>query len=150
MRRRWSRNPAKSRCDLTLRLPFELDATTTHAGELEDMIVAETDNARQRNAMMRAVSLPGRAAVMRDLAQAAKTWVGLERQAFGIVEGKAGEKPVSSEPATAAELWAELIAEAQEFGYPTPVHPSHQLAAPDAPRVAGVANLRRRGAGSIK
>src|ERR1700719_1248221 len=49
---------------LTMRLLADLDATTSHVGELEDLIVAEEDNAKRRNAMMRAVSLPGRAAVM--------------------------------------------------------------------------------------
>jgi hypothetical protein len=38
--------------------------------------------------MLKAVSLSTRAAVMRDLATAVRTWVGLERQAFSIIVEK--------------------------------------------------------------
>lgn len=75
--------------DLTLRLLDELDASTTRVGELEAMIEEETrgdSNSTRRNSMMRAVSLGGRATVMRDLSTAAKNWIALERQAFNMDE----------------------------------------------------------------
>jgi len=75
--------------DLTLRLLDELDASTTCVGELEAMIEEETrgdSNSTRRNSMMRAVSLGGRATVMRDLSTAAKNWIALERQAFNMDE----------------------------------------------------------------
>jgi hypothetical protein len=122
--------------DLTLRLLSELDATTSRVGELEDMIVANVDDAKKRTAMMRAVSLPGRAGVMRDLAQAARTWVSLERQAFGIVEDKVGEKAVSTEGVRASDLWAELVQEAIELGLPLPVAPDDDASPIEGGRVS--------------
>ena len=82
--------------NLTVRLLDELDATTAHIGEMEAEIVAETrddKNGTRRAAMLRAVSLPGRAGVIRDLSTAAKNWVALERQAFGIDDRAPGDSP---------------------------------------------------------
>jgi hypothetical protein len=61
--------------DLVLRLLDELDAVTTHRGDLEAMIKADTrgDDMRKRAAMMGAVSLPARAQIIKALATAAKT-----------------------------------------------------------------------------
>lgn len=83
--------------DLTVRLLDELGASTAHVGEMEAEIIAETGDDKsgtRRAAMLRAVSLPGRAAVMRDLATAARNWISLERIAFGLVDEVADE-PVS-------------------------------------------------------
>ncbi len=58
------------------RMLDELDVTTSRRGELEDMIVAATDDDEddaRRDAMMRAVSLPGRANTLKTLALALKT-----------------------------------------------------------------------------
>lgn len=91
--RQHRRDIARGR-DLTLRLLDELDATTTNVGELEEMISEETaddQSPKRRDAMMKAVSLPSRAGVIKDLSTAAKAWVALERQAFGLDEDDAGE-----------------------------------------------------------
>ena len=66
--------------NLVMRMLSELDATTAHRGELEEMIKSTISPIRQK-AALNAISLGGRAQVMRDLAIAAKTWVILERQA---------------------------------------------------------------------
>ena len=84
--------------DLTLRLLDELDATTSHVGELEEAIEAETTGdktGQRRAAMMKAVGLPSRAGVIKDLSAAAKNWVALERQAFNLDDGSSDvDKPV--------------------------------------------------------
>lgn len=92
--------------DLTLRLLDELDATTTHVGELEDLIVDETlgdTNSQRRNAMLKAVALPSRAGVIKDLSAAAKNWITLERQAFSLDEN--GDP---NEPATKGDVRSAL------------------------------------------
>lgn len=61
---------------LVARMLDELDVVTTRRGELEDMIVDATDgddDEARRDAMMKAVSLPSRAATMKTLALALKT-----------------------------------------------------------------------------
>lgn len=71
------------------RLLAELDATTSHHAELEEAVLAETmaDKTGQRRAfMMKAISLPTRAGVMRDLATAMTKVVNVERQAYGMVD----------------------------------------------------------------
>ena len=101
---------------LTLRMLDELDSTTSLKGELADLIMSKVD-IKQAKAMMRAVSLGGRAAVMRDLAQAARTWVTLERQAFGIAEDK--RRDVEGDKLnemTMDELRNQILAEARELG----------------------------------
>lgn len=58
------------------RLLDELDAATSRRGELEDMIIAATEDDQddsRRNAMMKAISLPSRANTMKTLALALKT-----------------------------------------------------------------------------
>ena len=101
---------------LTLRMLDELDATTSLRGELSDLIVAKVDVKNQK-AIMRAVSLGGRAAVMRDLAQAARTWVTLERQAFGIADDKRRDTDSDKlNEMTSDELRAQILAEAKELG----------------------------------
>lgn len=99
--RRRSGGPAKGHVelgsDLALRLLDELDAATTHAGELEEMIVEETAgdaNTRRRSAMMKAVSLPVRALTLKTIAQALGALKG--------VEGEKGKKELAAERAQAA------------------------------------------------
>jgi uncharacterized protein YjcR len=77
--------------DLTMRMLSELEATTTHHGELEDMIKSDIAPRRQ-GAMLRAVSLSQRATILKDLAFAAKTWIVGERQAFGIADDRGEDK----------------------------------------------------------
>jgi hypothetical protein len=61
---------------LAYRMLDELNVTTSRRGELEDLIVAATDgddDNAQRNAMMKAVSLPERANTLKTIALALKT-----------------------------------------------------------------------------
>ncbi|WP_267386526.1 hypothetical protein [Sphingomonas sp. GC_Shp_3] len=61
---------------LVARMLDELDATTTHAGQLEEMIEAETTGDRdgnRRNGMLGAISLPSRAKTLKELVTALKT-----------------------------------------------------------------------------
>lgn len=61
---------------LVARMLDELDATTTHAGELEEMIEAETAGDRdgqRRYGMLGAISLAGRAKTLKELVTALKT-----------------------------------------------------------------------------
>lgn len=83
---------------LTLRLLDELDAITTHHGELEDLIEIETasdeDYGRRRDAMLKAIGLPSRAAVLKQLLAATRAWSELERPAAKPVLSKGdGHKP---------------------------------------------------------
>jgi len=80
-------DPLKIGRDLALRLLDELDATTSHIGEIEDLIEDETHedaNTRRRTAMMRAVSLPARSMTLKTIAQALG--------ALKDVEGEKGKK----------------------------------------------------------
>lgn len=73
----------------------ELFQTTTQLDQVEQAILEETanDDSGQRRALMkRAVSLPSRAGVVRDLTAAMKNLQGLERIAFGLTE-KTDETP---------------------------------------------------------
>lgn len=61
---------------LVYRLLDELDATTSHIGEIEQMILDETAgdrDGRRRHTLQQAVNLSTRAGVMKNLALAAKT-----------------------------------------------------------------------------
>jgi len=61
---------------LVARMMDELDATTTHLGELEEMIEELTANdreSRRRDGMLAAISLTGRAKTLKELATAFKT-----------------------------------------------------------------------------
>ncbi len=61
---------------LVARMMDELDATTTHLGELEEMIeeiTAGDRGAARRDGMMAAISLTGRAKTLKELATAFKT-----------------------------------------------------------------------------
>lgn len=62
--------------NLVVRLMDELETATTHLGELETLIEQETageKDPRRRNAMLKAVDLPVRAAALKNLANALKT-----------------------------------------------------------------------------
>ena len=60
--------------NLIFRLLDELDASTSKIGELEMLIEANVEDPRQQAAMLKAVSLAGRANVVKALATAFKTW----------------------------------------------------------------------------
>lgn len=62
--------------DLAVRLLDELDATTTHLGEIEALIedyTADDKDGARRHAMLKAVNLSSRAVVLKNLALVAKT-----------------------------------------------------------------------------
>jgi hypothetical protein len=58
---------------LTGRMIDELEAVTSHAGELEDMICREEGDPRRRQALLRALSLSERSKTLKDLATTMKT-----------------------------------------------------------------------------
>lgn len=80
------------------RMLDELDAVTSYQGELEEVIVeatAEDDSDARRDAMMKAVSLPARSQIAKNLASALKTI----NEAASPQQGK---KAAAQERATAA------------------------------------------------
>jgi hypothetical protein len=122
---------------LTMRMLSELDAVTSNVGELKQEITASKD-AKRHNAMLKAVGLSNRAATMRDLATAARTWVGLERQAFSIIEDKEPPPAPLPEPRTLEELRQTLLAQMEEFGLSP-----FDLTEPIGSKNSGVSNRRR-------
>lgn len=82
--------------DLVRRMLDELDATTSHLDELEELIEAETagdKDGRRRAGMLKAISLPTRAATLKTLLTAQAE---LERADAG---GKKGKKEQAVEKA---------------------------------------------------
>jgi hypothetical protein len=71
--------------------------------------IEDDGDARRRGAMLRAVGLPSRAAVLQSLASTMKTLVQLERQAFGM-----GDAPFPEETAGEPERSADDISLAIE------------------------------------
>lgn len=84
--------------NLVFRLLDELDATTTHRTELEEMIEAHEEDPRRRAAMLKAVSLPGRADVVKALATAFKTW-----NESRAPDGKKAQKQATAEKAASGQ-----------------------------------------------
>lgn len=113
--------------DITQRLMHELDVTTTKTGELSAML-ASKKKAEQRQGAERAISLPGRAAVMRDLAQAARLWINLERQAFRISDDRSREMPSAINEMTEEQLRASILEDLVILG----IEPPKMIAAPKA------------------
>jgi hypothetical protein len=122
---------------LTMRMLNELDVTTTHRGELEDMIKS-TIAPRRQGAALAAISLPQRATVMRDLATAARLWVTLERQAFSIADDreKDNKDRQKLDEMTAEQLRAEIKEDAKKIGL-------------DLTELGGVANKATNGSGKV-
>ena len=60
--------------NLIFRLLDELNATTSHIAELEEMIEVHEEDPRRKAAMLKAISIGGRANVVKALATAFKTW----------------------------------------------------------------------------
>lgn len=84
------------------RLMAELETSTEHNEAIEAEIWAATEadtNGQRRNSMMKAVSLPSRAATLRELSQTLKNLIPLERQAFNL-DASAG----NDDPATKGDL----------------------------------------------
>ena len=83
--------------DIVGRLMDELSSVTSNYGEIEELILAETEsdeNDKRRDAMLKAVSLSSRAGVARNLATAFKTL-----QETGAGGGKKGKKEQRQEAA---------------------------------------------------
>lgn len=94
-----------------------LDAASNRE-ELEESIEAECKgdiDSRRRNAMLRAVALGAHASIASSLANATKTWVGLERQAFGL-DDQGGNEPPQSQDQVEDEL-AALVGKARNGGH---------------------------------
>jgi hypothetical protein len=121
--------------DLAIRMLSELKATTTHVGELEAML---DDDKTKRAGMYRAISVPTRITALRDFATACRTLVGLERQAFSIVEDKEPPPAPLPEPRTLEELRQTLLAQMEEFGLSP-----FDLTEPIGSKNSGVSNRTR-------
>ena len=87
--------------NLIFRLLDELDASTSKIGELEMLIEAKVEDPRQQAAMLRAVSLGGRANVIKALATAFKTW-----NEAKAPEGKKAQRQANAEKVAAAGKFA--------------------------------------------
>lgn len=86
-------------------LMAELERGCDRIEEIEAAIDDETSedaNSNRRNAMLKAVSLPTRAATLRELSQALKNLIPLERQAFSLDDSG------SDEPATKSDVRSAL------------------------------------------
>lgn len=93
--------------DLTGRLLDELDAVTAHLGEIQDLIEIETigdKDSRRREAMLKAVSLPARAGVLKTLVAAMRAWAELESKGAPPKKGEAAAVPESP-----ADAWDALL-----------------------------------------
>lgn len=94
------RRDIKAGRELCTLLIGELYQATTHLDQIDQAIVEETaeDTSNQRRAMMRrAVALPSRAGVIRDLTGAMKNLQALERIAFALDEKDDGIPEYESE-----------------------------------------------------
>lgn len=80
--------------NLILRLLDELDATTANADTIRQLIEIHVEDPRAQAAMQKAVSLPGRAGVVKTLATAFKTW---GEAAAAAPEGKKAQRQAAAE-----------------------------------------------------
>ncbi|MBX9914077.1 MAG: hypothetical protein K2Y25_09270 [Pseudomonadaceae bacterium] len=91
---RTHRKDIRSAADLVGLMLQQLTEAVIDRESIENTIEAETaddETGHRRAKMMRAVSLGGHAAIMRDLSTAAKNLVSLERQAYNLDETSAEE-----------------------------------------------------------
>lgn len=106
------RSDIKTARDLVTVLMKELAEANDHLGEIEDAIVDETAtdiNGTRRSAMLRAVALPSRSTIIKNLSGALKDLIALERQAFGLdIDG-----PDSKDASDAAQLLMDGLARAR-------------------------------------
>lgn len=80
--------------NLILRLMDELDASTSNAETIEELINIHIEDTRAKAAMMKAVSLSGRAGVIKALATALKT---LSEAKTAAPEGKKAQRQAAAE-----------------------------------------------------
>lgn len=83
--------------NLIFRLLDELDATTTHAGRLAELIEIHEKDPRSKAAMLKAIELKGRAEVIKALATAFKTW-----NESKAPEGKKAQRQAAAEAVAAS------------------------------------------------
>lgn len=86
------------------KLMAELERGTDDTDAIEEAIVeatADDQNSNRRNAMLKAVSLPSRAGTLRELSQALKNLIPLERQAFNLDDGGGDEPATKTDVRTA-------------------------------------------------
>ena len=91
--------------NLIFRLLDELDATTSHVGDIEDMIIDDTAkdrDERRQAAMLKAVSLPVRAGTIKSLATAFRTLTDATTPS-----GKKEQAEEASKTAGAGTIWGE-------------------------------------------
>ena len=92
---RQHRNDISNHRGMASLLLAELQQTTRSREEIEDDIIEETSedqNEKRRARMLAAVSLPARAAVLRDLSTSLTKIVQLERQAFNLGDDDGDKK----------------------------------------------------------
>lgn len=100
---------------LTLRMLDELDATTAHMGELQKLITDSIAPARQEG-LRRAIGLAQRAVTLKELANSARIWVALERQAFNIVDESKNPEVKDLENKSSEDLRKEILDDAKRMG----------------------------------
>lgn len=96
---------------LALRMMSELDATTSRVGELDEMITAATESdtdGRRRTALQRAVDLPARSVILKNLAAAIKTLVDAKEPTAGA--GKKEQAAAAAETAGQGSGWGDDLA----------------------------------------
>lgn len=94
------RHDIKKGRELVSLLSSQLEVAAGNRETIESDIYEDTKgdkkiDSKRRNAMMKAVSLPAHAGVLRDLSTALKNLIPLERQAFNIDDQGAGDEPDS-------------------------------------------------------
>lgn len=94
------REPVEHAREIAGRMLDELDAVTSHVGELEQLIEVETaddENGRRRAAMLKAISLPARSMTLKTIMQALA--VAKEVAGVGIGGGKKEEAKAKAQEA---------------------------------------------------
>jgi hypothetical protein len=86
---------------LASRMVDELDAVTTHHGELEDMICSEESDPRRRRALLKALSLGERAMTLKNISQTLKTL-----NEAGEVGGKKAQRQANAEKSASGGRFA--------------------------------------------
>lgn len=79
--------------------------------EAIDLETAEDEGGKRRAMLMKAVSLATHSSVLVNIANAQKTWIGLDRQSFNLADGATGEDPTAPERTdlTAEEAYRKMI-----------------------------------------
>lgn len=95
----------------------QLEEAAGNRQEIEEEIIADTnddDNGRRRTQMLRAVSLPSHAGVIRDLSTAMKNLIQLERQAYNLDEKEGPSSDLESVLAEVAQRSSSLVKDGQD------------------------------------